>query len=467
MKLAIVVSQFPCSDEVFILRELRALERRGFELRIYSIKPASEAPLHAEAVPLVPAARYSPLVASADVVRRNLELLVTEPRLYARLLGTILRESWRSRPMLSRALAVFPQAVRWGMELRDDPVERIHAHWATHPTTAGWVMSQIAKTPLSMTAHAHDIYLDQAMLAFKLREAVAVLTCTGQNLAFLKELAPDVPEGRVRLSYHGLDLDVYKPVATPPEVFRILSVGTLLPRKGFDTLVEACALLQRDGVAFECVVVGDGPMRGELEARVAALGLRGVTFLGKQSQEKLPDIYKRSSVFVLAAVHGKAQVAGAGMARKPGASDLVHFGIPNVILEAMACGLPVVTTRQAPLVEVMRGEASDGDARRAACYVPDAIRRRSRRPSRGSRAIRPAARRSARAPWRASAPASTSTSRAARWPRPSARRQADNRLTGAPDVGADHLGRSPGWTFHRALWHQGRSCWSGRAPAQV
>jgi len=371
VKLAIVVSQFPCSDEVFILRELRALERRGFELRIYSIKPASEAPLHAEAVPLVPAARYSPLVASADVVRRNLELLVTEPRLYARLLGTILRESWRSRPMLSRALAVFPQAVRWGMELRDDPVERIHAHWATHPTTAGWVMSQIARTPLSMTAHAHDIYLDQAMLAFKLREAVAVLTCTGQNLAFLKELAPDVPEGRVRLSYHGLDLDVYKPAAAPPEVFRILSVGTLLPRKGFDTLVEACALLQRDGVAFECVVVGDGPMRGELEARVAALGLRGVTFLGKQSQEKLPDIYKRSSVFVLAAVHGKAPVAGvASVAQKPGASDLVHFGIPNVILEAMACGLPVVTTRQAPLVEVMRGETSDGDAQ-SGVYIPE------------------------------------------------------------------------------------------------
>jgi glycosyltransferase involved in cell wall biosynthesis len=368
VKLAIVVSQFPCSDEVFILRELRALERRGFELRIYSIKPASEAPLHAEAVPLVPAARYSPLVASTDVLRRNLQLLLTEPGLYARMLGTILRESWRSRPLLARSLAVFPQAVRWGMELREDPVARIHSHWATHPTTAAWVMSRIAKTPLSMTAHAHDIYLDQAMLAFKLREAVAVLTCTGQNLAFLRELAPDVPEGRVRLSYHGLDLDVYKPAATPPDVFRVLSVGTLLPRKGFDTLVEACALLQRDGVAFECVVVGDGPMRGELEARVATLGLRGVTFLGKQSQERLPDIYKRSSAFVLAAVHGKP--ATPGVALKPSASDLVHFGIPNVILEAMACGLPVVTTRQAPLVEVMRGEASDGDAQNGV-YIPE------------------------------------------------------------------------------------------------
>jgi glycosyltransferase involved in cell wall biosynthesis len=172
----------------------------------------------------------------------------------------------------------------------------------------------------------------------------------------------------VRLSYHGLDLDVYQPSATPPDVIRILSVGTLLPRKGFDTLIEACAILERDGVAFECVVVGDGPMRGELEARAAELGLRGVTFTGQQSQEKLPAIYKRSSVFVLAAVHGTP--VAPGVARNPSVSDLVHFGIPNVILEAMACGLPVVTTRQAALVEVMRGEASDGDAQ-TGVYIPE------------------------------------------------------------------------------------------------
>ncbi|HVR02767.1 MAG TPA: glycosyltransferase [Polyangia bacterium] len=364
MKLAVVVSQFPCSDEVFILRELRALAQRGFDLRIFSLKPPSEAPLHAEAAPLVPSARYSPFLFSSDVVRRNLQLLVREPGLYARLLGTIVRETWRSAPFLWRSLAVFPEAVRWGMELREEPADRIHAHWATHPTTAGWVMSQIAKTPLSMTAHAHDIYLDQAMLAFKLRQAVAVLTCTGQNLAFLKKLAPELPDGRIRLSYHGLDLDVYRPPAAPPATFRILSVGTLLPRKGFDTLLDACALLQRDGVAFECTIVGDGPMRIELEQQAARLGLERVTFLGKQSQERLPEIYRGSSVFVLAAVHGQPSAAAT---HRPGASDLIHFGIPNVILEAMACGLPVVTTRLAALVEIVLEEEHAQNA----IYVPE------------------------------------------------------------------------------------------------
>ena len=361
MKVAIVISQFPCNDEVFILRELRALARRGFDLRIYSLREASEAPLHADAKPLVEKARYSPFFLSRQVIARNLQLLAREPRLYGKLLGRILRETWRSKPFLWRSLAVFPQAVRRGMELREEPVDRIHAHWATHPATAGWVMSEISGIPFSITAHAHDIYLDQAMLAFKLHQAVAVLTCTRQNLDFLKKLAPDVPDGRIRLSYHGLDLDVYKPAPKPPEKFRILSVGTILPRKGFDTLVEACAILEREGLDFECTIVGGGPMRVSVEARAQELGLTSVKFLGKQSQEKLPEIYRSSSVFVLAAVHGDQATSGA---RRPGASDLIHFGIPNVILEAMASGVPIVTTRMPALAEVL----VDGEN---GVYVPE------------------------------------------------------------------------------------------------
>jgi colanic acid/amylovoran biosynthesis glycosyltransferase len=361
VKVAIVISQFPCNDEVFILRELRALAGRGLDLTIYSLKPAPEKSIHADAKPLLDAARYSPFVMSREVLRRNLQLLATEPALYGKLLFRILRETWRSTPFLWRSLAVFPVAVRRGMELREDPADRIHAHWATHPTTAGWVMSEISGIPLSLTAHAHDIYLDQTMLPFKLHEAVAVLTCTRQNLDFLKKLAPDVPEGRIRLSYHGLDLSVYKPAPASPPEFRILSVGTILPRKGFDTLVEACAILEKDGVEFQCNIVGDGPMRAEVEARAVSLGLKRVHFLGKQSQEKLPEIYRTSSVFVLAAVHGDQAASGN---KRPSASDLIHFGIPNVILEAMASGVPIVTTRMPALVEVF----VDGET---GVYVPE------------------------------------------------------------------------------------------------
>src|SRR5258707_15647796 len=118
------MSQFPCSDEVFILRELRALERRGFDLRIYSLRQPSEGALHAEAAPLVESTRYSPFFWSRPIWRRNLELLAREPALYGKLLFTIIGETWRSAPFLWRSLALFPKAVRWGMELRDEPAAR-------------------------------------------------------------------------------------------------------------------------------------------------------------------------------------------------------------------------------------------------------------------------------------------------------------------------------------------------------
>lgn len=387
MKIAIVISQFPCSDEVFILRELRALQDLGFDLRIYSLKFPEET-LHAEAKPLLPCARYSPFVLSGAVAWQNLRLLATNPLLCVRMLSRIVSETWRSPRTFIRSIAVFPVAVRRGMELKADPVDRIHAHWATHPSTAGWVMSKISGIPLSITAHAHDIYLDQSMLRFKLEEAVAVLTCTRQNLDFLKRLAPDLPEGRVRLSYHGLDLRAYSPAAGKPEVFRILSVGTLLPRKGFDTLVEACALLEADGLAYECEIVGDGPMRAKLEARAAELGVRNVRFLGKQSQEQLPGIYRRASVFVLAAVPG----GGDPGAQRPGASDLLHFGIPNVIIEAMASGVAVVATRMPALVELLvEGENGIYIPERDPRALADALRALAadpvRRASLGARAV--------------------------------------------------------------------------------
>jgi len=133
------------------------------------------------------------------------------------------------------------------------------------------------------------------------------------------------------------------------------------PDKGIAVLVTAMDRVVSQVPQAICLVVGDGPMRSSLEAQAQRLGLGHVRFLGKQSQEKLPEIYRTSSVFVLAAVHGDQAASGK---KRPSASDLIHFGIPNVILEAMASGVPIVTTRMPALVEVF----VDGET---GVYVPE------------------------------------------------------------------------------------------------
>jgi glycosyltransferase involved in cell wall biosynthesis len=209
-------------------------------------------------------------------------------------------------------------------------------------------MADLADVPWSFAGHATDIFVERAMLPEKLRAARFAVTCTRYNREYLAGLAGPGAAERVFVGYHGVDLERFRPAprdAGGP--LRILAVGTLNECKGFDDLVAACGILAQRGVALDCRIVGDGPERRRLERDIERLGLgAAVRITGYVSQEDIVPLYQQADVVAL-----------------PARSDS-HFGIPNVLLEALAAGTPVVCTRLPSLDEAL----VDGEH---GLYVPE------------------------------------------------------------------------------------------------
>ncbi|MCI0422313.1 MAG: glycosyltransferase, partial [Acidobacteria bacterium] len=178
------------------------------------------------------------------------------------------------------------------------------------------------------------------LLPEKLSGAKFVATCTGYNEAHLSRLGEGNFDRRLKRIYHGLDVERYRPgPCAPPGKPVLMAVGQLKEKKGFAYLIEACRLLKDRGYDLECQIVGEGPLREGLQAQIRRLSLEGMVILrGALPHPEVIDTYKRSTIFVLPCVIGAN-----------GDQD----GIPNVILEAMAMQLPVVSTRHSGIPEVV------------------------------------------------------------------------------------------------------------------
>jgi glycosyltransferase involved in cell wall biosynthesis len=193
------------------------------------------------------------------------------------------------------------------------------------------VVSLLTGIPYSFSAHASDIWHDKLLLREKVHEArfVSCCNCCGQDELRREALAQD--REKVHLIYHGIDIRRFKPpeggVRNPRLV---LSVGRFDPVKGFPVLIEACRLLREQGVPFECRMVGDGDEFAKVKDLVTRHKLEShVHLLGGLPQDQIIRHYQEASVFVLPCIEG---------------DDGRHDGLPNVVLEAMACGVPVVST---------------------------------------------------------------------------------------------------------------------------
>jgi len=336
-RVAMVFSQFPCYDEVFLLRELVALAGK-LDLTVFSIRRSDRDPVrHSIAERPAGETVYSGLFADRRVLRENLRLFLAWPLFYLRLLGLVFRVNWPDPEFLFKSLALFPQAVYFARVCRERGIERVHGQWATHPALSALIIARINRIPFSFTGHAHDIHVKTVGLAAKLREADFVITCTGDNRRYLARLAPRIRPEKIRVIYHGVDLSHYRPRDPSGEgPFRIISVGSLFECKGFEYLIEAGEILKRADFDFRCRIVGGGYLEEKLRNMVGEKKLDGyIEFTGYQAQDGMPGHYRWADLLILPAVLK------------------IHWGIPNVLLESLAVGVPVACTPLPSLPELI------------------------------------------------------------------------------------------------------------------
>ncbi len=332
-----VLKRYPRFSETFVVNEILAHEAAGLSLDIVALREPTD-PVIQQAV-----ARVRAPVISLAIPGEALPEGATD-----RLIG----EAGQRLPGLRLELQRFGdearrdvyQGIRLALLAQERGLSHLHAHFATSATSVARIASRLTGIPYSFTAHAKDIYHESVVqedLRRKLVDARAAMTVSDYNLGWLRAACGEAAS-RVRRVYNGLDLGEF-PFACPRErAPRVVFVGRLVPKKGVEILIDACDLLARRGVAFQCDLLGAGPLAPSLQERIAALGLgHRVHCLGAQPRSAVVEHLRRAAVFAAPCVVSP---------------DGDRDGLPTVLLEAMALGTPCVATPVTGIPEVVRHE---------------------------------------------------------------------------------------------------------------
>lgn len=344
LKVAYIMSRFPKLTETFILYEMIAMQKAGVQVETYPLLRERAEVVHPDAVPFVEAAHFQPFI-SLPILRANLSFLLRQPRSYLGALWTLIRANWGSFRFLMGAIGIFPKSVLFASQMKAEKIDHVHAHFASHPAAAAFIIHHLAGIPYSFTAHGSDLHRDRHMLREKVAEAAFVAAISNYNKELIVSECQGQYRDKVLVVHCGVDTEVFQDRSGKAiqdngrHPFTILCVGTLHEVKGQAYLIEACADLHKKGIDFACHFVGDGPDRASLTGLAEQAGiLAKVHFHGQQKRERIAQLLQEADVLVAPSVPTR---------------DGRREGIPVVLIEAMSSGVPVIASDLSGIPELV------------------------------------------------------------------------------------------------------------------
>jgi len=334
-RVAYLCSKFPGVSHTFILREIEGVIEAGVQVRAFSIRRPSGGELTGEKARWwFPKTNYVVPPRWGMLAAAHMRHAVRHPGRYFSVLAQALRMRLRGLRGKFRGLCYFAEAVYLAEFFRRTRIEHVHVHSASQIALPALLANALTRIPFSITVHGPGEFINDELLYEKFHAAghlVAISEyCRGQIISH----APDLPPEKISVVHCGVDPHHFTPARGRCDgPLRLLTIGRLVPQKDHLTLVEACAELMRRGLDFRCSVVGDGPTAREVGAAIERRGLDGrVVLEGVVNDERILELLRSADVFVM--------------------SSLLE-GVPSVLMEAMSCRVPVVSTRVCGVPELV------------------------------------------------------------------------------------------------------------------
>ncbi len=342
-KVAYLAPELPALSATFVYNEIFGLRERGYEILSFSVHPPQQSGWQEK--------RLADLAASTTVLYRYslcgltlalVSCLVSMPGNFLKAMATLIKDVIHLRPWTRTGTGQiyrFMAGCMFALRVKQEKCSHIHVHFAHVPTDIAMYGSILSGIPFSFTAHANDIFQRGYLIPEKVKRSAFVATISRFNKKYL--VSQGAEERNIHIVRCGVNPEEFTPApghVERPATWRIGSLGRMVEKKGFETLLHAASLL-KDQVNFQLVLAGSGPLEDRLKQLVASLALEDVVeFSGPVPHSEVPAWLVRLDLFVLAC-------------QRDSQGDM--DGIPVVLMEAMVSGVPVISTRLSGIPELI------------------------------------------------------------------------------------------------------------------